>query len=238
MTKNDLILLSVIASLTPNTISSSFVELGSFLGRSASVIAKHLPSEVVFYSVDTWDESTVPYNVDWWLDKPTPRLYGVCGMTDTNSPTVQKFLELVKLANKNQTWRAAFDKCVEGIRPAEKFKVFHGPTTRFNFPQDRDCVVFVDADHSYSGARTDLSIIPKNPNMLILGHDFNIDIHSGLVRAVLDHRNATRLPMFVIFPGTEIWSFWPSEGYWADKLELVTKSYLLAKRALDLPHKL
>ncbi len=238
MSANELTLLAVIASLTPNNKSSAFVEFGSFLGRSASVLAKHLPSDVVFYSVDIWNESAVPYNIDWWLDKPIPRISGVCGTLDLNSPMVHNFLDLVRLAEKNQTWRVAFDKCVEGIRPTEKFKVFQGPTSNFNFPNDQDCVVFVDADHSYSGVRKDLSMVPSRSNMLILGHDFNIDNHSGLIRAVMDHRNAKHKPLLVAFPGTEIWSFWPIEGYWADKLELVINSYLLAKRTLDLPHKL
>jgi predicted O-methyltransferase YrrM len=147
---------------------SKFVEVGTWLGRSAAYMAVEIinsKKDIDFYCVDKWEkESNASQN-----DPDSKVYYDIYENFLLNTKLVEHHIKPVKAAS---------------IEAALTFK---DGTLDF---------IFLDADHSYSGVRADLAAwYPKLKSTgVIAGHDYT-KLWPGVIQAVEEFVKVNKLKL-------------------------------------------
>lgn len=154
-------LYSAAIELAPANQPTHFVEIGSWLGRSAAFMAVEIANSgknIRFDCVDSWEGTGLP------------------GEYDAQNDTVKKGL---------------FDQFIENMKPVERFYqvergMSHEVASRYAF-KSLD-FVFFDAGHSYEAVDNDLRAwLPRmKDGGIIAGHDF-FTSPDGVGKAVKQH---------------------------------------------------
>lgn len=140
-------LYSVAVRIAPSDRESHFVEIGTWLGRSAAFMAVEIANSgksIRFDCVDSWEGTGLP------------------GEYDAQKDVVQKGL---------------FEQFRENLKPAEAFyTVERGMSHEVaqRYPDKSLDFVFLDAGHAYDAVSADLNAwLPKmKDGAIIAGHDF------------------------------------------------------------------
>lgn len=139
-------------SALSNTDNGIFVEVGSWMGKSACFMAEHLKASeknISFFCVDIWDDS---FFIDDHSLNVYKKTYGVDTLLDIFKYNLQKYDVLDFVTIKQMT-------SVEAAK---------------TFEDESLDLVFLDALHDYESVKTDLNAwYPKlKKNGLFAGHDF------------------------------------------------------------------
>lgn len=218
MFKPDLALLSTVAKHTP--ANSSFIEFGTFLGRSTRAISDNVNSTVQIHAVDIWDIKV--FNPHSIYDDLAARWEATGGSVD-QSIISTNFKNACDIATQAGTWEAAFSNFTQNnnyIDGTSNITNHCCTTSEFELPTNSS-VVFIDADHSFEGARHDIQKIANRTDILLCGHDFVLKHTNGVVQALVEymqcqsgnHMDINRT--LIVLPNTSIWFLVPPGGYWA-----------------------
>lgn len=154
------------------------VEVGSWRGRSTTVLAAALPTRGKLYAIDTWAGTP---------DDPTQhdRLY---------AEAADVFADFCSNLRPQIRAGRVVPLRMDSLKGAAELVGRHG----VGFAD----LVFIDADHRYEAIRADLlAYLPLvKPGGIISGHDFSPATWPGVVRAVTE-----LLPEHRIVPDTTIW---------------------------------
>jgi hypothetical protein len=212
----DLILLGIIAKHTSE--NSNFVEIGSFVGRSTLAIKDNLPLSTCLTSID-------PLSTEIWSAfKMGPGCLGD-QKDKEDSKIYSNWKAMVKIAQEHNSWIPSFNYCTNFVE-SDKWKLITTRSDDYTVPQDMDIdAVFIDGDHSSEQVERDIcKFIDADPKdeMLMLGHDLNLDHHDdiypALVRTQRHPRYKHRRRILVQMQLSEIWFLWPTKGKWANLL--------------------
>jgi hypothetical protein len=132
---------------------------------------------------------------------------------------------MVKIAQEHNSWIPSFNYCTNFVE-SDKWKLITTRSDDYTVPQDMDIdAVFIDGDHSSEQVERDIcKFIDADPKdeMLMLGHDLNLDHHDdiypALVRTQRHPRYKHRRRILVQMQLSEIWFLWPTKGKWANLL--------------------
>jgi hypothetical protein len=160
-----------------------FVEVGTFLGKSAAYLAtKILESrkELALFVVDSWDDKEY---AQWWIDIrknpaapwPVEELYGM--------PLF-----------------SAFKHCIYSVGLQGQISPMRQKSAEAsgNFEDGSLFFVFIDANHLYEGIALDIYAWKKKvkPGGILAGHDYGVRAWPDVKRAVdevfgsrVEHRN-------------------------------------------------
>lgn len=218
MFEPDLALLSIVAKHTP--ADTSFIEFGTFLGRSTRVISDNVDPTVRIHAVDIWDINV--FNPHSIYDNLVARWEATSGSSD-QSIISTNFKNACNIAIKAGSWEAAFSNFTQNnnyIDGTSNIINYCCTTSEFELPSNSS-VVFVDADHSFEGARRDIQKIANRSDILLCGHDFVLKHANGVVRALVEHmqcqsgNHMENNRTLIVLPNTSIWFLVPPGGYWA-----------------------
>lgn len=176
--------LGLLASLAARVApGGAIVELGSFAGRTAYIMAKNAP-EVTVHCIDPWghfDISTVP---------------------DQSS---------VFLSGNIRNFRPGelYDYFLENVRDCPNINPIRGLSTEVSWEgQPEIDLMFIDADHDTSPLLEDLRTWwPRLKRRgLVVGHDWQMRSVKDAVIHYLEELNQQKLfPQLINFPTTTIW---------------------------------
>jgi len=193
MSEADLQTLEILAARVPKC--GTVTEIGSFLGRSASVWGMTCDPSVSIYCIDTWG-STGP-------------------LVQPGRPGVQGDPSLF-----NGSYEGTFRELTKGF---PNIQALRGYSTT-NWGIEKCNLIFVDGDHSYAGVKRDLEFwYPRlAPGGVIVGHDFtHLPRLIGVAQAAMEFAWKQRLSLFVP-AGSVVWmmfkdqehmnSWWPTHS--------------------------
>lgn len=172
----ELVYLEKLANELPE--NSEMVEVGTFLGRSAYVLAATRP-DCVLTVVDPFD-----CDIPSWL----------------NGPTMRGDVEI----HHGENHFEAFKKYV-GNMPNVRVCIDRSPLSKWMLPAPN--LVFIDAAHHYEAISADIRYWSQiaTSHKALCGHDYS-DEFSDVKRAVDEFADANGLSVYVE-PETTIWKF-------------------------------
>ena len=170
-----------IKDLSEKVRPKTIVEIGSFLGKSASAWAEFLPESTV-WCVDPWEGSMGYYGqIDIAALSPQPN------SEELTAPIYSLFLR-----NTKDRTNVKHLRC----RSTDLYSHWHGPQSD---------LVFIDGDHSEQSITDDLKVanyLTKGRGV-ICGHDYNNRLFPYLpkiINAFVEEHRA----LFYVYPNTSI----------------------------------
>lgn len=224
ITAADLAILSIIASHTPK--NSSFVEIGSWVGRSSTAIHSKLDSSVQLHAVDIWSTEYFPPNK---FELTNTDHMAATNYQSVDSKVYKNYRTAIDIAVSENSWQPAFAHLTAGRNIVQ-----HCCTSaEFEIPKNWSAA-FIDGDHSTEQLELDILKFLKSDELdckLICGDDFNMDHADSVPQALLNALTLHGLPgkrkmwtkrrFIVRFPRSNLWFMWPVAGYWYDKLPTI-----------------
>lgn len=196
MKKNELMILSTIASYVPD--NGSILEVGSFLGRSTAALFNGKKQNVTLDVVDTF--LCYPN-----LLKPELNVT----FEKASLKGSQEMYYAAKNIAAKTGWLSAFRYCV-GEDMYNKINVHQ--TTSVDFTKDKAYnLTFIDASHTFEHVSGDIKKFIDADNLL-MGDDF-IPLYPGVSQALNLLRDSRTL---VVFEDTKLWALVPKKGFWRD----------------------
>lgn len=216
--------LGYIASLVEP--GKTFIEVGSWVGRSSYAISKNLPLDSELHCIDTWDY-TNEYG-DNLLDI-TKRHTAENSNDFYVSPKGMELLQ--NRYTTNTDWLGVWKNYTADCNNIVPFKM---KSEDYSIPANV-AGVYIDGDHSANALIADIKKFNISNNILICGDDCSWQHINGVVSALIRYETRERVfddaticqRTLILLPCTKFWILLPTDGYWSKAFNLTELLQLL-----------